>query len=145
MDLRRRICIAAAVALVAVLGAGVFVFVRLMSPAHRFLAYVHRYGTDWRSSKVPGRPARDLRWIEGNSDQVVAAGRRACAWLSERPEVSGPAQWQRYGEDVLARRYAKTHHDVPLARVTRFWLTGGAWVYLCPGTMHAHTVEFDGD
>jgi hypothetical protein len=129
-------------ALVAVLVIGGIVgFRSLTNPNRHFLNYVHSYATNWRSSKLPGRPQRDRSWIDANEAAVVTAGKRSCAWLANHPEAPRVDPPGRFDVSRMAMRYVTRveGRDVPLARMTKWSLVGGAWNYLCRDQMNAKT------
>jgi hypothetical protein len=129
-------------ALVALMAIGGAVAINSLSNSNRhFVSYVHAYATNWRSSTLPGRPQRDRAWIDGHEAAVVAAGTRSCAWLAKQPNAPRVDPSGRHDVSRLAMHYVTRveGRDIPLARMTKWSIVGGAWNYLCPDEMRVKT------
>lgn len=114
------------------------------NPERPFLYHAESYATGWWSSAMPGRPQRDRQWIRDHHAAVLAEGRRACDWLSARPDV--PAIDPSGDSDLssLERRYLHLvrHAADHLAKASRFGVITAAWNDLCPDTRDTKTVPF---
>lgn len=111
------------------------------NPSRHFLNYVHAYATHWRSSAVPRRPQQDEAWIYAHPTAVIAEGQRACHWLAVQPDAPSVDSTGRSDMSRMAMRFVTEAegNDVPLARLTKWRVVGGAWNYLCAGEMSAKT------
>jgi type VI protein secretion system component VasK len=129
-------------AVVAVLALGSIAGFRYMtSPNRQFLNYVHTDATQWRSSALPGRPQQDQAWLQAHGTAVLAEGQRACAWLATQRDAPSVIRAERADESRMAMHYVTKveGHDVPLANMTKWYVVGGAWTYLCRDQMSAKT------
>jgi hypothetical protein len=137
---RKAFVVPSVIVAVLVIG-GLVAFKSLHSSNRRFINYVHSYATQWRSSELPGRPQRDRAWIDAHEASVISEGKRSCAWLAKQPDAPRVDPSGHFDISRLAMRYV-THaegRDVPLARITKWSVAGGAWNYLCPDEMRGKT------
>lgn len=105
----------------------------------KFHEYLSKYGTGWSDSSQPGRPQRDHLWLTTHRTAAAAAGQRACNWLALRDDAPKPDPSGRSDISTLASTYAQTHHDVPLAWVTRMSVAIAAWNFMCSDVRKAKT------
>jgi hypothetical protein len=84
---------------------------------------------------------RDRAWINNHEAAVVAAGKRSCIWLTQRPNAPVVDPSGRLDASRMAIQYVSSVEGkaLPLARMTMWHLVGGAWNYLCRDQMEAKT------
>lgn len=130
-----------AVLVAALVIGGVAAFRYVTNPSRHFLNYLHAYATQWRGSALGGQQQHDQAWISNHPAAVVAEGRRACTWLASQPDAPNVDPTGRSDMSRMAMRYVARveGRDLPLARVTKWNVVGGAWNYLCPDEKDATT------
>lgn len=77
---------------------------------------------------------RDELWVASHEDDVLAEGRRACAWLERRPSVDGIDRMGESEVRMLVTRYladGRSRRAAPLSKKGERTLVAGAWAHLC--------------
>jgi hypothetical protein len=110
-----------------------------------FLQFVDQNIDGWADEGKRGVPEQDRLWALAHPGAVLREGEQACAWLARRPDAHRHGQ---YNEYILAGRYTGDASSAPIARVDRIsrnYITDGAWSYLCPGVRDDKTLPWDPD
>jgi hypothetical protein len=119
-----------------------------------FQHYVATYVGGWSDSSDPTGPKRDEAWVAAHTDQVLAAGDRACSWLAARQNAPTVDPTGNTSFDSLMKAYVGVDFNSPaglpyyapgadigvtLSPVGRTAVVAGAWAYLCRSTREAKT------
>jgi hypothetical protein len=126
----------------AVVAGGVYVYRLASNPERPFFYHAESGAVDWWSSAMPGRPQRDRQWIRDHHAAILAEGRRACDWLSVRPDA--PATDATGDSDLSSLEHRYLHHvrhaADHLAKATRYGVINAAWNDLCPDVRNIKTI-----